>query len=155
MHRSQFPGRGRLREPRLLPQPYGGALVIQPLLTQSRVLIVEDDMLVAMSFEDFVADHGCTHCYVATSIPFALAALDKFAPTVVLLDVALQKAVPDFIVADALAERGFAFVFVSALLPNVIPARHSARPFVRKPFADHDMANGFRQAMGGQLSAAL
>jgi len=125
-------------------------LVIQPFLTHSRVLIVEDDVLVAMSFEDFVADHGCTECNLATSTSLALAALDTFAPTIVLLDVALQKAEPDFLIADVLVERGLAFVFVSALLPGVVPTRHGAVPFVRKPFADKDLAAGMRYAMGGR-----
>src|SRR4029078_2691283 len=77
-----------------------------------RVLVVEDEMIVAWVLEDMLADLGCAVIGPAARVKQALAMIDAEAVDAALLDVNLngQKSYP---VADALAARGVPFIFAT------------------------------------------
>src|SRR4051794_22900016 len=79
-------------------------------LSGRRVLVVEDEMIVAWLLQDMLADLGCAVVGPAARVSQALAMIDAEAIDAAVLDVNLngQKSYP---VADALAARGMPFVF--------------------------------------------
>jgi DNA-binding LytR/AlgR family response regulator len=77
-----------------------------------RVLIVEDEFLLAMELESLVAQGGCTALGPASSVRQALALIEGERPDVALLDVNLkgERATP---VAAALQERRVPYVLIT------------------------------------------
>ena len=99
------------------------------------VLIVEDDVLLGMAIGLCVEDAGYEVAGLARSVDAALETLSHGTVDAALLDVNLQGEMV-FPVANALAERGVPFVFVTAHPPLDIPERHRHRPIVPKPYHD-------------------
>jgi len=96
-----------------------------------KVLVVEDEYLVAALMEDMLASAGCV---VAGPIPRLAQALDAAsseACDVAVLDVNLagERVYP---VADILAQRNVPFVFVTGY--GVLPGEYANRPRLCKPF---------------------
>ena len=115
-----------------------------------RVLVVEDEALVAMLLEDMLADHGCVVAGAASRIGQALDLLAD--PSVVfdaaILDVNLGGE-PIFPVAEALAARGFPFVFATGYGAGGLPESWRNRPTLQKPFNHADVGKALAQAMAG------
>jgi DNA-binding NtrC family response regulator len=99
------------------------------------VLIVEDDVLPGMAIGLCVQDAGYEVAGLARSVEAALETLSRETVDVALLDVNLQGELV-FPVANALAERGVPFVFVTGHPPLDIPEKHRHRPVVPKPYYD-------------------
>ena len=77
-----------------------------------RILIVEDEMLIAMEIEDLLRRQGCIVLGPAPDARRAMALLDRERPDAVLLDLNL-KGEPATPVAAALSARGLPFVLVT------------------------------------------
>jgi DNA-binding response OmpR family regulator len=98
-----------------------------------KVLVVEDEYLVATLMEDMLESAGCV---VAGPIPRLAQALDAAsseACDVALLDVNLagERVYP---VAEILARRHVPFVFVTGYGANTLPVEYAERPRICKPF---------------------
>jgi CheY-like chemotaxis protein len=105
-----------------------------------RVLIVEDEVLVAILIEDMLSELGCALVGVAPTVAEALAVLGAAAPLdVAILDVNLggEKVFP---VADLLASRGVPFVFSTAYGPADLAQRYPGRPLLHKPYPPEQLA---------------
>jgi CheY-like chemotaxis protein len=89
-------------------------------LSGRRVLVVEDETMVAWLLEDMLADLGCAVVGPAAHVNQALAMLDAEALDAAVLDINLngQKSYP---VADALAARGVPFVFSTGYNKDSLP----------------------------------
>jgi CheY-like chemotaxis protein len=96
-----------------------------------RVLIIEDESLIAMHVEDLVCELGCEVIGVVASVPKALERLARADVELALLDVQLGDA-PAYPVAAALKERNVPFVFMSGYGQIAEPWRD--RPALQKPF---------------------
>lgn len=106
-----------------------------PGLAGRRVLVVEDEPLIAMLLEDMLLDMGASVAGVADTVAAALeqvAAADGSLDAAV-LDMNLRGRPVDP-VADLLAERGVPFVFASGYGADAASGRHSAVPVLAKPF---------------------
>jgi CheY-like chemotaxis protein len=81
-------------------------------LTGCRVLVVEDEFLLAMELETLLEQRGCTVLGPVPSVGQALAMLDRGQPEAALLDVNLkgERATP---LAAALQDRGVPFVLIT------------------------------------------
>jgi len=77
-----------------------------------RVLVIEDEMLVAMEFESLLQRQGCAVVGPASTVDRALALLDHDQPDAALLDLNLNGE-PATAVAVALKTRGVPFVVVT------------------------------------------
>jgi len=112
-------------------------------LSGRRVLVVEDEMLVAWELEDMLSNLGCTVIGPAARVNKALAMLDAETIDVAVLDVNLngQKSYP---VADALAVRDTPFIFLTGYNRESLPNRYQARPILQKPFEQSDLKNTLR-----------
>jgi CheY-like chemotaxis protein len=104
-----------------------------------RVLVAEDEALVAMLVEDMLTDIGCIVIGPAGSLDEALqlAREDNF--DVALLDVNLAGR-PVFPVADILRERGVPYVFASGYGESGVSDEHRGAPVLQKPFRESDLA---------------
>lgn len=116
-------------------------------LADVRILIVEDEPLIAVMIEEFVQELGCQFCQTASTAHAAMKAMETVAPDVVILDVTLAGGAPNFEVADDLAFRDVPFVFCTGHDPDIVPDRYRNRPFVAKPFSMDEMCAAIARAM--------
>jgi CheY-like chemotaxis protein len=103
-----------------------------------RVLVVEDEMVVAMLVEDMIAELGYEVAGVVSRVEDAmkLVGSDKF--DVAVLDVHLNGRLI-FPFADALAARHIPFMFATGYGERGIPREHSSCPVIQKPFRAEDL----------------
>ena len=104
-----------------------------PLLQNRRVLVVEDEYLVASYLEDAFVDEGARVLGPASTVDAALELIDSGeAIDVAVLDVNLGGE-PVFAVADRLIERHVPFVFTSGYDASAFPERYRHLPMCLKP----------------------
>lgn len=97
------------------------------------VLIVEDDPIIAIDFEDRLIGFGVTRVRTVGSVKQALAAIAKQAPDFALLDVELIRET-SFAVAARLVALKIPFVFVTGYGAEArIPPELSGQPRLQKP----------------------
>ena len=98
-----------------------------------RVLVVEDEMIVSLLIEDILADEGCVIVGPHHRFEGALQAARTERLDAAVLDMNLA-GVLVFPVAEALAERGIPFLFLSGYGPGGVPAGHPDWRVCSKPF---------------------
>jgi len=103
-----------------------------------RVLVVEDQMLVALEIACLLEDIGCEPVGPVGHVQTALLALTKEPLDAALLDVDLagESVEP---IAELLKRRGIPFALVTGYARERIPARLRDYPYVGKPFTFGDM----------------
>lgn len=112
-------------------------------LSDQRVLIVEDEMMVLMNIEGSLADFGCVAVRTAATVDAALALLEVECFDVAMLDVNLGGET-SYRIADALASRSIPFVFSTGYGKFGIEARFSDRPVLGKPYSDEQLGTALR-----------
>lgn len=98
-----------------------------------RILLVEDEALVAMMVEDMLRDFGATVAGPAHALAQALEFAATEALDAALLDVNLGGE-PVYPVAEELARRGIPFAFASGYGESGIAEGFRDRPVLQKPF---------------------
>lgn len=97
------------------------------------VLIVEDDPIIAIDFEDRLLGFGVGAVRTAGSVTQALDAIAKRTPDFALLDVELIRET-SFAIAERLIELKVPFVFVTGYGAEArIPSELARRPRLQKP----------------------
>jgi len=104
-----------------------------PDLTGCRIMLVEDDTLIALDLESFLSDAGCAVLGPLATVSAALSALAEHAPDGAVLDVNLGREMV-YPVADALVERWVPFVFLTGYGRDILRERHHDRALLAKPF---------------------
>jgi DNA-binding response OmpR family regulator len=102
-------------------------------LKGTRVLVVEDEFLVATLIEDVLESAGCLVSGPIPRVAEALDAVDHETYDVAVLDVNLGGDRVDP-VADALRRRNVPFMFVTGYTENALPGGFADRPRLCKPF---------------------
>lgn len=99
-----------------------------------RILIVEDEPLIAMMLEDFLdaLDHQVAG--VADNVATALELIAQNGCDGAILDVNLRAGEQSWPIADRLAEAGIPFVIATGGGDDSIAEAHRARPVLSKPF---------------------
>jgi len=99
----------------------------------SDVLIVEDDPIIALDFEDTILGFGVKTVRCAGNVASALAAIAARAPDFALLDVSLARE-KSFAVAEQLDALKISFAFVTGYGSDAgVPAAFAHRPRLGKP----------------------
>ncbi|MFI4935328.1 MAG: response regulator [Caulobacterales bacterium] len=113
-----------------------------------RVLVVEDEMMIAMLVEDMLADLGCSVVGPAHGIDAALALTRSEAGIdAAVLDVNLAGQ-PVFAVADALRALGVPAVFSTGYGEAGLREIDRGAPVLQKPFRAGDLARALTEALG-------
>ena len=115
-----------------------------------RVLVVEDEMLVAMMLEDILTDMGCVVVGIASSASAALVAAASTRVDVAMMDVDILGPVDGVGAAGAILERhGIRSVFVTARCDKAFherAGRVSPIGFVDKPYHKSEIEGAMRAA---------
>jgi DNA-binding response OmpR family regulator len=99
-----------------------------------KVLLVEDEPLIAMMLEDFVDIIGHEVTGTADTVATALPLVEAGGIDVAILDVNLRGGEQSWPIADALADRGVPIIFASGGGDGDIVERHRGAPRLDKPF---------------------
>ncbi len=112
-----------------------------------RILIVEDEPLIALMLADMLAELGFLVAASVAQVDDALAVLVDHPVDIALLDVNIgaQKIDP---VADFLAARGTPFIFTTGYGATGVPANHADRTLLQKPFHIDELAAVLRSELG-------
>jgi len=102
------------------------------MASPQRILIVEDEPLIAMMLEDFLEALGKTHVATCDGVDSALATIAAENPDAAILDINLSGGEKSWPVADALAARDIPFILSSG--GNEVEEGHADRPRLTKPY---------------------
>lgn len=104
------------------------------------ILIVEDQMLIALDLESMLEEEGITRVFAANSVRQGLQQIDASPPDLAVLDINLG-ATTSFPVAEALRARGIPFVFATGYGEGAeLPDNLADVPIVRKPYSRETVA---------------
>lgn len=117
-------------------------------MSSRRILIVEDETMIAMMEEDFLTDLGWEVVGVAGSLDRALAMAQDADIDAALLDVNLNGK-DTFAAADILSERSIPFVFATGYGSDGVADRFRRVPTLTKPFHSNQLDHALRRAMTG------
>lgn len=115
-------------------------------LNGKRVLVVEDESLVAMLLETILEDMGCTPVGPASSVDEAVGMIAAEQIDAALLDVnvAGQQVFP---AAEALKARGVPFVFSTGYGEGGLPDAWRGHPTIQKPFTENTIRDALIAAL--------
>lgn len=125
------------------------AIPVQSGLAGCRILVVEDEPLVAMDIQAELQDAGARDVTLARSIDAALAAVGSERFDIAVLDGNL-KGKPVDPVATRLRDAGIPFCFLSGYGREHLPADFTGTPLIQKPFRPDVL----RRTLGDLLRAA-
>ena len=114
-----------------------------------RILVVEDESLVAMLLETILEDMGCTPVGPISNVDEALSVLSgEIELDAALLDVnvAGQQVFP---VAEALKARGIPFVFSTGYGEGGLPDQWRGQTTIQKPFTEATVQDALKKIING------
>lgn len=109
-----------------------------------RVLIVEDEVLIALHLEDMLTEIGHEVVGHASRIESALELADKADVDFAVLDINLAGA-ESFPVADVLRGRGIPFIFATAY-QGLMNQEYGDEVLLKKPYAPHELEIAMERA---------
>ena len=87
-----------------------------------RVLVVEDEMIIALDLESLVMDSGHEVCGLATTSDEAIALAHSRKPDIILSDISLAKGTSGIVAAKAIrASLDVGIIFISAGIASITP----------------------------------
>lgn len=104
----------------------------------ARILVVEDEVLIADLLQEYLEELGHVVVGPAFSLADALALIDQHKLDCAILDVTLGRD-SSFEAAAALASRNVPFAFATGRAGSSVPERFSDRPVVYKPYLYDDI----------------
>jgi CheY-like chemotaxis protein len=109
-----------------------------------RILVVEDNILIAMDVEDLIAEQGCTPIGPVSNVADGLAAVRQTDLDGAVLDVNLgtERVWP---VAELLEQRRVPFVLVTGDSDAEIPTAFKMRPRLEKPMSPGKLAAALQE----------
>lgn len=126
----------------------------EPATRVAKILVVEDEALVALGVSGLMEDMGHQVCGIAASVAEALDLSRTHAPDLVLMDVNLQEGGNGIDAAHQLLafEHPPAVLFITSYVDSDTRRRmEEAKPFgiVQKPFDEAHLLRTVRLALGG------
>ena len=116
---------------------------MKAMLEGLRVLVVEDEAMIAMLIEDMLIDFGCAILGPAADTTQALAIIEEARFDVAILDVNLsgERTVS---IAETLRSKGIPFVFATGYGISGIHDEFKGQPILTKPFKDAELRAALR-----------
>jgi DNA-binding response OmpR family regulator len=103
-----------------------------------RILVIEDEYLVASLIQDFLEMAGCVVLGPIARLTEAVDAAQSDSCDAAVLDVNLGGSLV-FPVAEILSQRQIPFAFITGYATGALPAEHHTRPTIRKPFRKDEL----------------
>ena len=116
------------------------------VLEDLRVLVVEDEFLVAALLEDTLSGFGCRVIGPASTVEEGLQLLRSERIDAAVLDVNID-GLPVFPVADALAAKGVPFIFATGYGRAGVADRHGGRDVLEKPYESRSLRHALESAV--------
>ena len=113
-------------------------------LSNRKVLVVEDEMMIAMLIEDMLDTFGCKLVGPATSVPRALELIGKEKVDVAVLDLNLDG--KDY-ATDALRQKNVPFIFATGYGSTGMRPEYANRPVLQKPFQAKNLEIALAEAL--------
>lgn len=113
-----------------------------------RVLILEDEPLVAMLLTDCLEALDHTVAASVETVADGLAAIERDGMDLAVLDCRLADGGHSWPVAERLAELGIPFLFSSGVGRGELPATFANRPMLPKPYSLQLLENALAELMG-------
>ncbi len=112
-----------------------------------RVLLVEDESIIAMLTESMLLEMGCDDVVLAGTVGQALREIDQRMPDLAVLDVNLrgEMVLP---VAERLARENVPFAFATGYNAMGVLAAWRDYPLVQKPFGMTELEAALKEALG-------
>ena len=117
-------------------------------LSNCKVLVVEDEMMIAMLIEDMLDELGCKLVGPATNVPRALELIGKERVEVAVLDLNLDGK-DTYAIADALRQKNVPFIFATGYGSTGMRPEYGDRPVLQKPFQAKDLETALAEALAG------
>ena len=117
-------------------------------LSNRKVLVVEDEMMIAMLIEDMLDELGCTLVGPATNVPRALDLIEKQQIEVAVLDLNLDGQ-DTYAIADALQRKNLPFIFATGYGSAGLRKEYGNQPVLQKPFQISDLEVALVEALAG------
>ena len=114
-----------------------------------RVLVVEDEAMIAMLVEDMVLDFGSEVVGPVANMNDASNLARSAELDAAILDINVGGSVI-FPVADILSERGIPLIFATGYGSRGLPPRFQNSPTLPKPFSYESLEAALRSALAGQ-----
>lgn len=117
-----------------------------------RVLLVEDEALVACLLEDMLADLGCATVGPAARVDQALALIEAKQIDAAMLDINLNGSL-SYPIADALIARDIPFLFSTGYDRDTVREGYRSRPTLQKPFDGSELGRALTALLPAQERA--
>lgn len=111
-----------------------------------RILIVEDEMTIALLLEEMVEELGHQVAGLAMRLPQAVELARSHPFDLAILDVNLD-GMMSYPVADVLAERGVPYVFATGYGPAGLEPEFRDRVIIKKPYGMDDLRGAIDHAL--------
>jgi len=119
-----------------------------------RVLIVEDNALIALDLEDILTTSGCEVIGPKVTVRDALALLDTVKIDAAVVDYLLDDGTADPL-AQALNERGIPFTICTGAVRGDIGARYPHTPILNKPYTLDDVSLVVNSLIASRLAGNM
>jgi len=118
------------------------------VLSGKRILIVEDEFMIAMLLEDLLAELECVIAGVAARPAEAFKLMNSTKVDAAVLDVNLDGC-DSFGIAAALGERQIPFVFATGYGGSRLTPEFTHHPVIQKPYRLHDLSGALQRLTFG------
>lgn len=125
-------------------------------MNTTKILIVEDDVLIAEHLKDYLFSFGFTEIFLAHNKKMAIQLIDHIKPDLVLLDLRLQTSLDGIDIANIIDDTGnspYIFITANADLLIIQEAMHTkASAYITKPVKKSDLFAAIQIALKTQTS---
>lgn len=120
-------------------------------MEKARILIVEDEELVALGIQSYLDDSGSIESAIRTTGDAAIAAIPEFAPDLVLMDISLSGAMSGIEAAKVITDSfRVPIIYLTAYSDQkTLEDSKIARPYgyIFKPFDERDLLDTIKMAL--------
>lgn len=122
------------------------------LLADKNVLVLEDQILIALEVEHSLLQLGARSVHLSSTAGEALEIIRDTMPDVAVLDINLGPSATSFPVADALRTCGAPWVFATGYGDEIkVPPQLKTAAVVRKPYTTEMLAKALQQTLVGPI----
>jgi CheY-like chemotaxis protein len=120
------------------------------MLDGQRVLVVEDEALIAMMVEDMLVELGCVVAGTARDAAQALELAHRTSLDAAILDLQLGDG-DSYGVAEEFIRRGIPIIFSTGSTASELRPGYETMPFLSKPFETSDLETALQLAVSSPL----